>query len=70
MLTAAAFLGMSFYAIFTKKDLTLYGSIISGVSICMLTIGFMMMFSSTPILRMVYSFFGVLSALMFVAIDT
>ena len=70
ILTAASFTAMSVYAIFTKKDLTIFGSIMSGASICMLTISFMMFFTATPLLRMVYSGLGVMLALLFVAVDT
>ena len=61
---------MSIYAVFTKKDLTIFGSIISGASILMLSIGLMMFFTSTPLLRMVYSGLGIILALLFVTIDT
>ena len=61
---------MSVYAIFTKKDLTIFGSMISGASMLMLTISLMMFFTSTPLLRMVYSGLGVILALLFVAVDT
>jgi FtsH-binding integral membrane protein len=70
LLTAASFTAMSVYAVFTKKDLTIFGSIISGASICMLTISLLMFFTSTPLLRMVYSGLGVILALLFVAVDT
>ena len=61
---------MSVYAIFTKKDLTIFGSMISGASMLMLTISLMMFFTSTPLLRMVYSGLGIILALLFVAVDT
>lgn len=70
LLTAASFSAMSVYAIFTKKDLTIFGSIISGASIMMLTISLMMFFTSTPLLRFVYSGLAIIMALLFVAIDT
>lgn len=70
LLTAVSFTGMSIYAVFTKKDLTIFGSIVSGISMLMLTISLMMLFTSTPIIRMVYSGLAIILALLFVAIDT
>ena len=70
MLTAASFVGMSIYALTTKKDLTIYGSLISGASVCMITISFILIFTSTPWLRMLYSFLGIFAALLFIAVDT
>lgn len=70
LLTTVSFSAMSIYAVFTKKDLTIFGSIISGASMLMLTISLMMFFTSTPLLRMVYSGLGIILALLFVAVDT
>lgn len=70
MLTAVSFVAMSIHALFTKKDLTIYSSIFVGASICMLTIAFMMIFTSAPWLRMLYSGLAIVAALIFVAVDT
>jgi len=70
VLTCASFGGMTLYAVLTKKDLTIFGSIISGASMLMLSISMLMWFYSTPALRMVYSGLAIMMALAFVAIDT
>ena len=70
LLTAISFLGMSLYAMSTRKDLSIYGSVVAGSAFCMITIGILMIFFSAPWLRMLYSGAALWLALVFVAVDT
>ena len=68
--TSAAFIAMSLYAAFTKYDITIYYSIVSGALMCTFTLVVLVVLTSLPLLIVIYNFIGVLVALIFVAIDT
>ena len=71
VLTCASFAGMTFYAVWTKHDISILYSIASGTTVCMITFAILLIFEITnSALTMVYSCLGVILALVFVAIDT
>jgi FtsH-binding integral membrane protein len=70
VLTAASFTAMTFYALVTRKELNIFGSIMTGTAMCMLTIGLLIALWGAPLLRMIYSGLAVIFALIFVAVDT
>ena len=69
-ITLSAFLGLSFYAMTTKRDLTIFMSMAFGISFMMITMFFVMLFFAPPWMMMIYSFFGVIASLLFIIIDT
>ena len=70
LITTAGFVGMTFYAMWTKTDLTVYGSLIAGLSGVMFVMALVLMFTRIPALLLIYNIIGVVLALLFVAIDT
>ena len=68
--TTAAFIGMTYYAITTKTDLTIFAAMATGMSACMLAIALILIFTASPLLNMIYAFFGVFVALLYIIIDT
>jgi FtsH-binding integral membrane protein len=70
ILTTAAFGGMTFYAVTTKHDITIFYSVAAGVSMLTFAMFFVLLFTASPMLQMVYSFLMVILALLYVAIDT
>ena len=70
LLTCASFIGMTFYAFFTKHDISIFYSVASGAGALMLTFSIILFFTRTPVLLMIYSCLGVLFGLVYVAIDT
>lgn len=70
LITTAGFVGMTFYAMWTKTDLTVYGSLIAGLSGVMFVMAIVLMFTKIPALLLIYNIIGVVLALLFVAIDT
>jgi protein lifeguard len=66
-----SFLAMSVYAYTAQYDLTIYGSVIWGISACMLTISIMFFFvRGIRTMFLIYSALGVILTLVFVAVDT
>ena len=66
-----SFIGMSLYAYTAQYDLTIYGSVIWGISACMITISIMFFFvRGIRLLFLIYSGLGVIMVLFFVAVDT
>ena len=61
---------MSSYAVTTKHDITVYASMLWGMSACMLMFAIIMIFTASPLINMIYSFFGVGAALLYIIIDT
>ena len=70
ILTTAAFGGMTFYAVTTKHYITIFYSVAAGVSMLTFAMFFVLLFTASPMLQMVYSFLMVILALLYVAIDT
>ena len=70
LMTSAGFVGMTAYALVTKRDLSVMFGIAAGASLIMLTIAIILMFSRSSVLILVYSALGAIAALAFVAIDT
>ena len=69
-ITLSAFIGLSFYALTTKHDLTIFHSLAFGISFMMFTMFFIMLFFAPPWMMMVYSFLGVVASLLFIIVDT
>ena len=70
LLTCAGFVGMTFYAFFTKHDISIFYSVASGASMLMFTFSIILFFTHVPVLVLIYSVLGVLFGLVYVAIDT
>ena len=71
VIASISFISMSAYAYTARFDLTIQGSIIWGISACMLTISLMFFFiSGLRFLFLIYSALGVIMTLVFVAVDT
>ena len=68
--TLAAMGGMTYYAVTTKQDITIFNSMAFGMSACMLMVAIILIFTASPFLNMVYAFFGVGAALLYIVIDT
>ena len=70
MLTTSAFVGTSIYAVTTKHDITIFYSIMWGSVFLFFGVMILMLFTSSPAIRLTYFFFGALFALFYVVIDT
>ena len=70
VMTSASFVGMTLYALTTKHDISVYWSLASGASVCMLTFTILLFFINNKAVYLIYSMFGVILGLLFVAIDT
>ena len=71
VIASFSFIAMSVYAFTARFDLTIYGSIVWGISACMLTISVMFFFvRGIRLLFLIYSALGVIMTLVFVAVDT
>ena len=69
-MTSTAFGAMTFYAVTTKNDVTESYSVLYGLSGCFVMFAIIMMFTSSPFIRMLFSLFGVGIGLMYVVMDT
>ena len=69
-MTAAGFIGLSVYAIFTQTDLTIYMGVACGMSFVFLAMIILAIFTRSPFILMALSAFGVLFSLIFIAVDT
>ena len=70
LLTSAGFIGMSAYAILTKRNLLVHMGVLWGMVIVSLTLFFLIIFTQIPMLILMYAGLGVLFMLIFIGIDT
>ena len=70
VITSAGFLGMSAYAILTKRNLLIHMGVLWGMVIVSLSLFFLVIFTQMPMLILMYAGLGVLFMLIFIAIDT
>ena len=70
MITSAGFVGMSAYAILTKRNLLIHMGVLWGMVIVSLCLFFLVLFTRMPMLILMYAGIGVLFMLIFIAIDT
>ena len=70
MITSAGFVGMSAYAILTKRNLLIHMGVLWGMVIVTLCLLILILFTAMPMLILMYSGIGVLFMLIFIAIDT
>ena len=71
LMGTSGFFSMSLYAMFTKRELTITGSLTWGITSCMLLIGIVFFVAGNfSLLFLIYSALGVIATLGFVAVDT
>jgi FtsH-binding integral membrane protein len=70
VLTIATFGGLSLYVLQTKKDFSYLGGMLFVALIGLIVAGIVMFFVHTPLLSMVYSFFGILIFSGYILYDT
>ena len=70
LITTAAFVGMTFQAVFTRSDLTIYGTLIAGMLALMIVMAVMFLFTAIPFIVVVINVIGAAIAMLFVVIDT
>ena len=70
IITSAGFVGMSAYAILTKRNLLIHMGVLWGMVIVSLCLFFLVLFTRMPMLILMYAGIGVLFVLIFIAIDT
>ena len=61
---------MTFFALVTPWDLTVWWAVLFGMSIALLVMGLVLIFVDCEALYIVYCFFGVILGLLYVAFDT
>lgn len=69
-IASSGFVGMSTYAIFTKRDLLIHYAVLWGMVVVTFFLGILMIFFATPMLLMLYSGLMTLVMLIFIAVDT
>ena len=70
LITSAGFVGISAYAILTKRDLLIHMGVLWGMVIVSLCLFILVIFTRMPMLILMYAGLGVLFMLIFIAIDT
>ena len=70
VITIAGFLGMTIYAFVTPYDITIWGSVLFGVSIAFLVLVIVGIIVRCKVLTLIICFIGVTLGLIYVAYDT
>ena len=70
LLTVAGFSAMTLYAFLTPTDITIWGSVLFGVSIAFLLFAIVVIFIYNKVVHMIFCLVGVILGLIYVAYDT